>query len=557
MAPPALSEDQFRCCICLDVFTDPVSIPCGHNFCLACINGFWDVQNRSQCPLCKESFQRRPELRINRGFADIVEHFKSSLGEREADATAADVAAAERVPPGAVACDACPGGNAQAVRSCVDCRASYCQAHLEPHQRDPALREHRLGEPVSFPPRGLCRQHGLPLLLFCRVDRTPLCVRCTETEHRAHSAVPLERVSHNMRTQVERIEVEVLQMIQTRQEKVEEIQHSVEVSTRSAEREIEVRVQLLSELVSSIERSRAGMVEEIQVKQAATEKRAEGLIQDLKREISELQWRSAELEQLLHTDDPLLLLEDWSEVSVHSDLCVGTVRKAMSKLANTCQKLERELSDIELRRAQQYAVDVTLDPATAAAWLVLSADGKKVSLSQQKRQVKVWDSPLRFDSCVCVLGKQGSATGRRYWVIQVGNKTDWDVGVAMESINRKGSVLVRPDQGFWAVCRRKGGDLYACTGSPTPPCLKDRPQKVGVFVDYEEGLVSFFDVEAGAHIYSYTDCSFRGEKLHPYLNPCLHHNGRNAAPLVICDVKGAGLVQEVSTETILPLQCVL
>ncbi|XP_067117379.1 erythroid membrane-associated protein-like [Osmerus mordax] len=331
-----------------------------------------------------------------------------------------------------------------------------------------------------------------------------------------------------MRTQVERIEVEVLQMIQTRQEKVEEIQQSVEVSRRSAEKEVEVRVQLLGELVSSIERSRTGMVEEIQVKQAATEKRAEGLIQDLKREISELRWRSAELEQLSHTDDPLLLLEsfpslaslpptkDWSEVSLHSDLCVGTVRKAMSKLANVCQKLERELSDIELRRAQQYAVDVTLEPAKAAAWLVLSADGKKV-----------------------------------------GNKTDWDVGVAMESINRKGSVLVRPDQGFWAVCRRKGGDLYACTGSPTPPCLKDKPQKVGVFVDYEEGLVSFFDVEDGAHIYSYNDCSFRGEKLHPYLNPCLHHNGRNATPLVICDVKGAGLVQEVSTETILPLQSFL
>lgn len=65
-------EEQFRCCICLDIYTDPVSIPCGHNFCLDCIEDYWDTKDKPECPLCKEVFPRHPELRINHAFADII-----------------------------------------------------------------------------------------------------------------------------------------------------------------------------------------------------------------------------------------------------------------------------------------------------------------------------------------------------------------------------------------------------------------------------------------------------------------------------------------------------
>lgn len=68
-----MTSVQFRCCICLDTYIDPVSIPCGHNFCRDCIEGFWDTKEKSECPLCKETFRERPELRINRAFAEIIE----------------------------------------------------------------------------------------------------------------------------------------------------------------------------------------------------------------------------------------------------------------------------------------------------------------------------------------------------------------------------------------------------------------------------------------------------------------------------------------------------
>ncbi|XP_045076514.1 E3 ubiquitin-protein ligase RNF135-like, partial [Coregonus clupeaformis] len=71
-----LSEEQFLCSICLDVFTEPVSIPCGHNFCKACISGYWNSTALCQCPLCKETFNRRPEPKTNTTLRDVADHFK-------------------------------------------------------------------------------------------------------------------------------------------------------------------------------------------------------------------------------------------------------------------------------------------------------------------------------------------------------------------------------------------------------------------------------------------------------------------------------------------------
>ncbi|KAM6949514.1 E3 ubiquitin-protein ligase TRIM39-like [Aplochiton taeniatus] len=549
-----LSEEQFMCCICLDIFNNPVSIPCGHNFCLECIKGFWDTRDRPECPLCKESFLRRPELRINHGFADIAEHFKRSLRVK---------ASAARPSPGApapaqrrslratpdpedVSCHVCAGSpRGRAVKSCLVCQASYCTAHLSPHLREPALQKHSLTDPATFPARGLCRRHQWPLELYCKDDQTPACVRCAESDHRSHNTVPMERESKKTRTEMKRTETELQQMVQARLRKVAEIKLAVTHSKRSAETEVEDSVQLYSELVQSIQRSHAELLKEIEGKQEAAESRAEGLIRDLEQEIGELQRRSAELEQLSRTEDHLHLLQsfsslssppptkNWSEISVHSELCVGTVRKAVSKLVDTINDLEKKLSEAELKRTQQYALEVTLDPVTAASWLVLSADGKQVSLGYQQNRGPVLDDPRRFDSCVCVLGKQGITSGRRYWVVQVGDKTDWDVGVARQSINRKGTVTVRPDHGFWAVCRRKGGDLQACAGPSVALGLRRGPRKIAVFVDYEDGAVTFFDADAGAHLYTFAGIAF-AETLYPYFNPCLHDEGRNTAPLVIC-----------------------
>uniref|UniRef100_A0A3P8RKF4 B30.2/SPRY domain-containing protein n=1 Tax=Astatotilapia calliptera TaxID=8154 RepID=A0A3P8RKF4_ASTCA len=191
------------------------------------------------------------------------------------------------------------------------------------------------------------------------------------------------------------------------------------------------------------------------------------------------------------------------------------------------------LKAAELKTVQQYAVDVTLDPDTAYPNLILSDDGKQVYCGDVRMNVP--DNPERFSACVCVLGAQSFSSGRFYFEVQVKGKTDWDLGVARESINRKGNVMLRPQYGLWTVVLRNGNEYRACAGPSFRLCLYSGPEKVGVFVDYEEGLVSFYDVGTGALIYSFTGCSFT-HKLHPYFSPYLNQGGNNSSPLIICPV---------------------
>uniref|UniRef100_A0A087YK03 Bloodthirsty-related gene family, member 2 n=1 Tax=Poecilia formosa TaxID=48698 RepID=A0A087YK03_POEFO len=384
------SKDQFLCSICQDVFTDPVSTPCGHNFCKTCITRLWDANVPYKCPLCNEHFASRPQLRVNTLLKEVVDQFR---GEAQQE---------------------CLKVSKQIIKT----------SHMGRHDR----------------------------------------------------------------------------------------------------------------------------LYEIQDKQEATEKRAEDFIRDLEQEISELKKRSSEVKQLSQDEDPLHLLQSfsslkdapptktWTEVRVHPPAYEGTVVRAVAQIEQKIREMMKELMKAEMKRFQQFAVDVTLDPDSAHPKLILSEDGKQVKYGDVRKNLP--DNPERFSSCVNVLGQQSFSSGRFYFEVQVKGKTDWTLGVARESISRKGKITLSPQNGFWTVWLRNGNEYKALVGPPTRLHLHPAPQKVGVFVDYEEGLVSFYDVDAAALIYSFTGCSFK-EKLYPYFSPSLNAGGKNSAPLIICPVNQA------------------
>ncbi|XP_047242027.1 E3 ubiquitin-protein ligase TRIM21-like [Girardinichthys multiradiatus] len=553
-----LTQEQVLCIICMDSFTNPVSIPCGHNFCLECINGFWDTSHKSECPLCKENFQKRPALRVNVGLKDITEQFKRCLRSEQASNPEPPRRNCSRQSSKSdnITCDICGENKLTAVKSCLVCQASYCEMHLTPHLSDSMMTKHRLTDPATFRKSHLCRNHNKPLEMFCKKCQSPVCTSCTERDHKHHQVVPMEKESRRIKAKLKIVEAEIQQMIQTRLRKTEDIKNSMELSRIDKEKEIQTSVHVVTMVINAIERNQALLIEDIEEKHEAAKRRAEDLLEELDQEIGELQKRRSELQYLKDTKDPLHLLQsfpclssplsstNWSEVCVDSDIYIRSVRTAFSKLVDVCHELENKFCAEEVTKLAKYAVDVTLDPTTAASWLLLSPDGKKVSLSSQSRRQSLPDDPRRFDSCVAVLGKQSFTSGRRYWVVKIGDKTDWDLGVAKESINRKGSITVRPDNGYWAICRRKGESLRACAGPSVTLNLHEIPIKVGVFLDYEDGSVSFYNVDSKTHIYTYKGCSFT-EPLYPYFNPCLHDNGRNTEPLIICPVE-TGLTIETA-----------
>lgn len=196
-----LSEDQFLCSVCLDVFTEPVSIPCGHNFCKSCISRHWEGKEQCQCPLCNEKFNKGLKLCVNTAFREVVEDFKKHRQETSRDATHL------LVQPGQVPCDCCLGNKFRASKTCLVCLASYCEIHLEPHQRVEALKRHTLTDPVQNLEDKICKKHNRILEHFCKNDLTCICDMCTD--HSDHDTVPLEKAFVNKKGHVGKKKAEI------------------------------------------------------------------------------------------------------------------------------------------------------------------------------------------------------------------------------------------------------------------------------------------------------------------------------------------------------------
>ncbi|XP_062296781.1 E3 ubiquitin-protein ligase TRIM21-like [Scomber scombrus] len=532
------SEDQFLCSICLDVFTDPVTTSCGHNFCKSCINEHWNSDDQYLCPMCNKVFYTKPELHINTFISEMVSQFRQEA-QQKASSSSSEQQAAK---PGEVPCDVCTGAKLKALKSCLVCLTSYCETHLEPHLTALGMKRHQLMDPVENLEDRMCMKHDKPLELFCKTDQTCVCTLCSVLDHKTHEFVPLKEEYEGKKAELGKTEAEIQEMIQKRRLTIQEIKHSVDLSEEAADREKAEGVQVFTALKESVERSLNELIETIEEKQRTTEKQTEDFIKELEQEISELKKRSSEVEKLSHSEDHLHLLQnfpslkaalptkDWTEVSLRPSY-EGTVMRAVTQLEETLSKQMKKL--LELKRVQQYAVDVTLDPDTANIWLILSDDGKQVNCGDVWKNLP--DNPERFSPFPCVLGKQSLSSGRFYFEVQVKEKTDWDLGVVRESINRKENITLTPQYGYWTICLRNGNEYSARNNRTVRLSLKSPPQKVGVFVDYEEGLVSFYDVDAAALIYSFTGCSFT-EKLYPIFSPCVNDDGKNSALLIICPV---------------------
>lgn len=182
-------EDQVLCPICLEVFRSPVTTACGHNFCMTCLQGFWDHQAAEgetlYCPQCRESFASRPRLCKNVTLEEMVNCFTQA--KSPAAASSWKLAGPRDVP-----CDFCGPQKRRAVKSCLQCMASLCENHLRSHAEDQVFRDHQLLEPLWDFKSCLCRKHRKLRGLYCRTEGCCVCGTCLLEEHRNHDIVPLQ-----------------------------------------------------------------------------------------------------------------------------------------------------------------------------------------------------------------------------------------------------------------------------------------------------------------------------------------------------------------------------
>ncbi|XP_053485786.1 zinc finger protein RFP-like [Ictalurus furcatus] len=445
-----------------------------------------------------------------------------------------------------VLCDYCTEEQLDALKSCLDCRVSFCYTHLMPHKTVAKLKKHKLIEPVEVLEDYLCKKHEKPLELFCRDDQMCVCHFCTKEDHKTHNTVPIEEESRAKKSQLGETQADIQKMIQNQLKKIQELKSFVELSKKNTEKEKANIVEIFSALMHCIERSQAELLKVMEEKQKAAERQAEEFIKHLQCEVTELKRRNTELEQISHTEDHLHLLQiyptlcspphtqDWTDVTINSHLSLETLRRALSQLQKTLNEEMEKVPEIKLKRIRQYAVDVTLDPDTGSPALILTDDMKQVRHGDLRQNLP--ENQKRFDHCPCILGKEGFSSGRFYYEVQVSGKIKWDIGVARESVSRKGEITYSTENGYWVLCLRNNTEYKACDSPPVPLSLKPAPQKVGVFVHYEEGLISFYNVHTKSLIYSFTGQTLNG-KIYPFFSPSLNNGGKNSAPLIITPVQ--------------------
>uniref|UniRef100_A0A8C5WGK8 Uncharacterized protein n=1 Tax=Leptobrachium leishanense TaxID=445787 RepID=A0A8C5WGK8_9ANUR len=470
--------EELTCPLCVELFKDPVMVECGHNFCRICIDKAWGTQDSFTCPDCKEVLTDR-RYTTNRALANLVKK------------TATTPTVTVSTPS------------------------------------TPVEKKARLTEN--------CPEHDERLKLYCKDDGTLGCVICRDSlKHASHNFLPILDAVGVYREELVAIvspleaSLKVTEQLNSQQnEKITQHKHNI------SEYKCHIELQF-EKLQNFLKEKQQKLLEQLQQHGDSVLKQMEENLIKMQENRDNIKQTIAVANERVNDKDSITFLTDIKSfiekclaqqqdvissgnTLLSKDLCQGTFKGPLQFI------VWKQMKDFIV----PYLSPMMLDPSTAHPNLLLS-DGL-TSVKYGDAKLPLPDNPKRFSQCILVLGAQGFESGRHYWEVEVGDKTAWDVGMASESSNRKGKIKLNPKNGYWAIWLRNGNAYKALESPSKALVLANKPKKIGVYVDYEGGQVSFYNADDMTAIYTF-NATFT-EKLYPYLSPFLHDSGRNAEPL--------------------------
>ncbi|XP_053235228.1 zinc finger protein RFP-like [Podarcis raffonei] len=410
-------------------------------------------------------------------------------------------------------------GKSEAKASCPECRKTVQQKNIIPNRSLANVAEK--AKMRAEAKERVCEKHQEPLKLFCKEEKSPICVVCNVSkEHQSHKMVPLEEAFQEYKDQISTC----LDNLRKEREKILVLKANTEKESQDllkqtdAEREKMVaEFRRLRQFLEEQEKRILAQMAEVEKEIAA--QREEHLAR-LSRELSSFEHTIREMEEKLQ-EPASELLQDIGSFLQRSqakqkfknppeafplalkwricDFCDMTpfLEAVMKKFRDTMEY------GLELRKE-----NITLDPDTAHPCLILSADRKSVRKGEVRQDLP--DKPERFDTQTYVLGCEGFTSGRHFWEVTVGRERGWWVGVARKSVKRKGVFSSDPMEGIWVF--GKWGILFKLFSPQVELPLK----RIRVALNYEGGRVSFYDADTAALLRAFPAASFSGETLQPF-----------------------------------------
>ncbi|XP_027893328.1 tripartite motif-containing protein 16-like isoform X1 [Xiphophorus couchianus] len=492
-----LDEENLSCSICLEQLKDPVTIPCGHSYCMNCIRDHWDGEDQRRnhsCPQCRKEFIPRPELVKNIMLAALVEDLKK---------TGLQTAAADHcyAGPEDVACDVCTGRKMKAVKTCLVCLISYCENHLQPHYESPAFKKHKLVNPTKTLMESICSCHDEVMKML--MD--------------GYETISAEAERAEKQKELQESQQQIHQRIQDQEKDVKLLQQEVEAINVSADKAVEDSEKIFTELIRLLQKRSSDVKQQIRSQQETEMSRVKDVQEKLEQEITELKRKDAELEQLSHTEDHIQFLLNYPSLpalseSTHSSsinirplrhfedvtAAVSELRDIMQDiLRDTWRNIKLKITEVEVllsetepktrREFLQYFQELTLDPNTAHKKLLLSEENRKCKCIRQEQSYP--DHPDRFSDHKQALSRE-SLTGRCYWEVEWTGRLV-GVGVSYKDTSRT-EVFGQNDKSWCLYCDLVCNVFYhnnVVTSLPSSDFAT-----IGVYLDHRAGILSFYSI---------------------------------------------------------------
>ncbi|XP_062307189.1 E3 ubiquitin-protein ligase TRIM35-like [Osmerus eperlanus] len=450
MAEKFLLESYLNCHVCSETFRDPVSLGCHHSFCFSCLTKFWDQAKNMNCPVCKRKSSK--DAGINFSLKDLADSFSGR------------------------------------------------------HKAGPSEKRRR-EEEVEV----VCSKHSEELK-FCEEEQRAVCHVCEFPDNHDHKVVPLEEAVNSLK---EKLKVD-LQSLQDKQDKYKHVENTYQEVVQHSKKQLvttetQIRVQFekLHHFLREEEEARLAAVREEEEEKGKTISRE---MKKIQAQISSLSVSISAVEQQLQKQKVSFLSSyKHTQSSTRAQVTLPDPQLVSGALIDVAKHLGNLTFRVwEKMRGVVSFTPVILDPNIAAPWLSLSDDLTSV------RYTGSWqlpDNPERNTKYSTVLGSEGFSSGKHSWEVEVGDHPGWIIGVARESVDRKGERNATPKDGMWCILQSNG--KYSNLLGNTLP-LKRKLQRIRVQLDWDRGEVSFYDPEDMTHIHTHKD-SFT-EKLYPYFS---------------------------------------